>query len=70
MALGKDLHSSLQGPRQGFSVSPHGLRQGLTLKSWSGRMLVVEVVPMQCSKLFKGMECAVLSMALCTIKNP
>ena len=38
-------------------------------KSWSGRMLVNEVVPMQCSKLFQGMECAVMSMALCTIKN-
>ena len=24
----------------------------------------------QCSKLFKGLECAVLSMVLCTIKNP
>ena len=23
-----------------------------------------------CSKLFKGLECAVLSMVLCTIKNP
>ena len=33
-------------------------------------MLVVEVVPIQCSKLFKGMGCAVMSMALCTIKNP
>ena len=38
-------------------------------KSWSGWMLVIEVVPIQCSKLFKGMECAVMSMALCTIKN-
>ena len=28
-------------------------------KSWSGGMLVIEVVPIQCSKLFKGMECAV-----------
>ena len=39
-------------------------------KSWSGRMLVIEVVPIQWSKLFKGMESAVMSMALCTIKNP
>ena len=31
---------------------------------------VIEVVSIQCSKLFKGMECAVMSMALCTIKNP
>ena len=35
----------------------------------SGRMLVIEVVPIQCSKLFKGMECAVKSMALCAIKS-
>ena len=39
-------------------------------KSWSGRMIVIEVVPIQCSKLFKGMEYAVMSMALCNIKNP
>ena len=39
-------------------------------KSWSGRMLVIEVVPIQCSKLFKGMESAVMSMELCTIKSP
>ena len=24
----------------------------------------------RCSKLFKGMECTVLSMVLCTLKNP
>ena len=34
----------------------------------------IDVIPRscfkQCSKLFKGLECAVLSMVLCTIKHP
>ena len=30
----------------------------------------IMVVHMQFSKLFEGLECAVLSMVLCTIKNP
>ena len=38
--------------------------------SWSGQIFVIVVVHIQCSKLFKAMECAVLSMVLCTIKNP
>ena len=44
--------------------------------SRSGGRLVIEVVHNihihvgLCSKLFKGLECAVLSMVLCTIKNP
>ena len=46
------------------------LLRAIVFKSWSGRMLLIEVVPIQCAKLFKGMECAVMSMALCTIKNP
>ena len=35
-----------------------------------GRMFVIKVVHIQCSKLFKLLECAVVSMTLCTIKNP
>ena len=36
----------------------------------SGRIFVSEVVHIQCSKLFKGLKCTVLSMILCAIKNP
>ena len=36
----------------------------------SDRLLVIMVVHMKFSKLFKGLECTVLSMVLCTIKNP
>ena len=39
------------------------------LESWSGRMFVLEVVHIQCAKLFKGLKCVVMSMALYTIKN-
>ena len=35
-----------------------------------GRMFVIELVHIQGSKLFKGLECAVLSMVLCAIKSP
>ena len=35
-----------------------------------GRIFVIVAVHIQCSKLFKGMECTVLLMVLCTIKNP
>ena len=36
-----------------------------------GRMFVIEDVHIiKCSKLFKGLDCAVLSMVLFTIKNP
>ena len=31
------------------------------------RIFVIQVVYIQCSKLFEGLECAVLSMVLCTI---
>ena len=41
-----------------------------TGESRSGRIFVIVVVNIQCSKLFEGMECIVLSMVLCTIKNP
>ena len=44
--------------------TPHmGSMQNITPEP-AGRMFVIEVVPIQCSKLFKGMECAVMSMAL------
>ena len=41
-------------------------------KSRPGRIFVSKVVHIQYSKLFKGLECIVLSMVglLCTIKNP
>ena len=35
----------------------------------SDQICVTQVVHIQCSNLFKGLECAVLSMVLCTIKN-
>ena len=42
----------------------------LEARSYWVQILVGSDVPIQCSKLFKGMECAVMYMALCTIKNP
>ena len=36
----------------------------------ASRILVTEVVHIQCLKQFKGLECALLSTVLCTIKNP
>ena len=39
-------------------------------ESWSGRMFVIGVVHMQCSKLFKGLDYTMLSMVLFIIKNP
>ena len=35
-----------------------------------GRIFVIVVVHIQCFELFKSMKCAVLSILLCTIKNP
>ena len=40
--------------------------RGTGFKSRSARMFVIEVCIIQCTKLSKGLECAVLSMALCT----
>ena len=37
---------------------------GIFFKSRSGRMLVFEVVHIQCSKLFKVLECAVLECSV------
>ena len=39
-------------------------------ESWLGRIFVIEAVHIQCSKLFKGLECAVMYMTLCTIMHP
>ena len=39
-------------------------------ESRPGRLCVIEGVHIQCSKLFKGMGSVLLSMVLCTIKNP
>ena len=39
-------------------------------ESRSSRIFVILAVHIQCSKLFKGLECAVLRMVLFTIKNP
>ena len=50
------------------------LKRGTGFASRSGGRFVIEVVHSihigLYSKLFKGRECAVLSMVLCTIKNP
>ena len=43
------------------------LPEGTRFKSQSGRIFVIVVVHIQCSKLFKGIECRVLPMVLCTI---
>ena len=43
------------------SSDPVVARNGTEFESRSRRMFVIEVVDIQCSKLFKGMECAVLS---------
>ena len=43
---------------------------GIGLESRPGRVFVINVVHIQCFKLYKSLECAVLSMLLCTIKNP
>ena len=48
------------------STEPGGTR----FESRSGRIFVIVVVHTQCSKLLKGLECTVLPMVLCTIKNP
>ena len=40
--------------------------RGTGFKSRSARMFVIEVCIIQCTKLSKGLECAVLSMVLCT----
>ena len=38
-------------------------------ESRSGWIFVIVVVHIQCSKLFKDLQCTLLSMVLCTIKN-
>ena len=43
---------------------------GTGFESRTGRMLVIEVVHTHSSKLFKGMECAMLSIVHCPMKNP
>ena len=44
--------------------------RGTGFESRPGRIFVIEVVHVQCSKLFKYLDCAVLPMALCTLQNP
>ena len=44
--------------------------RGTGFESRPDQWFVIEVVHKQCSELFKGLECAVLSMVLCTITNP
>ena len=44
--------------------------RGTGFESRPGRMFVIGVVHIQCSNLFKGLECTVISMVVCTIKNP
>ena len=43
--------------------------RGTEFETRPGRIFVIEVVNIQCSKLFKGLGCIVLSMVLCTIGN-
>ena len=51
------------------SIPRHSKLRGSGSKSRPGRIFVVEVVHIQCAKLYKGLECIVLSMVLCTMKN-
>ena len=44
--------------------------RGTGFDSTLGRIFFIGFVHIQCSKLFKGMKCTVLSMVLCTIKKP
>ena len=44
--------------------------RGTGLESRPGRIFIIEVVHIQCSKLFKGLECAELCIVLCGIKSP
>ena len=43
---------------------------GTGFESRPGRIFVIEVPHIQCSKLFTSLECIVLSMVLCTKNNP
>ena len=43
--------------------------KGTGLESRPVRMFVIEVVQIQCSKVFEVLECAGLVMIMCTIKN-
>ena len=53
---------------RGLICSCYGSKLRCTrFKSLLGRMFAIEVVHIRCSKLFKGTECAVRSMILCTI---
>ena len=57
--------------KQQFRPMAHSYRLGLVTWGYrSGRIFVIVAVHIQCSKVFKGMECTVLPMVLCTIKNP
>ena len=51
-----------------WSISGSKLR-GIGFESQPSRMFVLGVVRIKLSRLFKGLECAVLSMVLCTIKK-
>ena len=44
--------------------------KGTGLESRPGRIFIIEVVHIQCAKLFKGLECAELCIVLCGIKSP
>ena len=55
----------------GVAVAMVVARSFVVLGLIPGRLgyFFIEFMHIQCSKLFKGLECAVLSMVLCTIKN-
>ena len=59
------------GPDGSFvSTGACNLEVHTRFESQSGRIFVIVVVYIQCPKLFKGLECKVLPMVLCTMKNP
>ena len=53
-----------------FLSAGYGSKRGAGFESRLCRMFVIRAVHIHCSKIFKGMECIVLFVVLCTINNP
>ena len=78
----KTIFAYLLTPRQTNTLDPYlmleckassadkSTNNQFTLQHIFGGVVRYLVVHIQCSKLVKGLECAVLSMVLCTIKKP
>ena len=68
------LQSNLHDQELRLAPMAHSVRLWLETQMYWVRIPagldICHRVVIQCSKLFKGLECAVLSMVLCTIKNP